>query len=910
MHPQLPVPNGATPTSRQHNQAHFPSSSLHTSHLGQSSRRPVNYSGNISDSSSHGLSSRLDMKRLLSKPAAPSHSGSSIISLPSDSEPAPVSPTFPRKERSASDHDRSPMSTNPEHSRGREVMFKSTSLLVQPSLGRKREPSASRPSTSREASSGAQYADRKPSSSRFTRVASSSSSSPTTPIATVVPSTKSAAAATTRRPSVPSLTIDPSYGSRPGTSPADRSIGRAAGRRYHGSGTTTKRRDTVANTSAPSTPTIGLTPAGAVAAAYKQQEQRREKLVSMTTEDDQYRPKSRSLDDPRDVEPSTGPERGAEASPTPYYTVFGSTSGKVVAVGGPDDHDWTYTAVYAERSDTTLGRTSSPAGVKRSLSRKVSASWRRGKGIPRRDSSPDVSDRAQSAEGSKITLQERRSASMPKERRKSLRLSIDDFAERRVVDPLLTGRSLSAGRRNPSASNWGEDSVGTSGDDLHESRRAKPSKLVKAKDPKKKEKEEEGSPGGKLWKLMKRISTGGLRERYASGDFSPPPVPALPKEYLPQSPARSAEAIDSPERGVGLARFIQSRPSMAVSRSPVSSAPYSVEGSRSAGGPRRASNATSGNRPSTTTRSSSPVSSDRTSSKFFHRTHSTRSSSSSYGEEIPPVPSGKVAQHIIPPSELYRLNSDESHTRSPPQELYTPSPNDDSSSSLPCPPRRPGGTPKGSSSPVVAGSDAQHEPQLSGLEPLSAATLSHLSPQSSDGDTSTWTSPVTPASGVPLSEFGVRPPPRPPRSSQRPQGRSSSSNESHSGSHSGTLGPSTLPSFRFTPTEERDNPLEGSSSSSQISRDRDSYGASSNASTTKGRPRSNSLGSRADTPSRSGLMFREFGGPASTHRWTEREKAEKWDELLERSTRAGGTLHIGTEGLLSDNIRFSQYSDF
>ncbi|TFY73192.1 hypothetical protein EWM64_g10820, partial [Hericium alpestre] len=46
------------------------------------------------------------------------------------------------------------------------------------------------------------------------------------------------------------------------------------------------------------------------------------------------------------------------------------------------------------------------------------------------------------------------------------------------------------------------------------------------------EEEEDVSPGGKLWKLVKRISTGGLRDRYQSGGSIPPPVPAIPKGLL------------------------------------------------------------------------------------------------------------------------------------------------------------------------------------------------------------------------------------------------------------------------------------------------------------------------------------------------------------------------------------------
>lgn len=40
---------------------------------------------------------------------------------------------------------------------------------------------------------------------------------------------------------------------------------------------------------------------------------------------------------------------------------------------------------------------------------------------------------------------------------------------------------------------------------------------------------------------------------------------------------------------------------------------------------------------------------------------------------------------------------------------------------------------------------------------------------------------------------------------------------------------------------------------------------------------------------------------------TEKEKMDKWDELLDRSERAGGTLHVGLGGLLSDSMRDSVY---
>ncbi|KAF9026121.1 hypothetical protein BDZ89DRAFT_1134985 [Hymenopellis radicata] len=54
-------------------------------------------------------------------------------------------------------------------------------------------------------------------------------------------------------------------------------------------------------------------------------------------------------------------------------------------------------------------------------------------------------------------------------------------------------------------------------------------------------------------------------------------------------------------------------------------------------------------------------------------------------------------------------------------------------------------------------------------------------------------------------------------------------------------------------------------------------------------------------------QFRDKPVPKSA--WTEQEKADMWDDLLERSARAGGTLHLkGGDGLASDQLRFSGVS--
>lgn len=85
-----------------------------------------------------------------------------------------------------------------------------------------------------------------------------------------------------------------------------------------------------------------------------------------------------------------------------------------------------------------------------------------------------------------------------------------------------------------------------------------------------------------------------------------------------------------------------------------------------------------------------------------------------------------------------------------------------------------------------------------------------------------------------------------------------------------------------------------------------SYTASRQASATSPHPpplvsASASAPSSAVTQARSPLTFREMESPRRM--LTEQEKADKWDDLLERSARAGGTLHLGQaeSRLMSDD---------
>ncbi|KAF5369372.1 hypothetical protein D9758_002789 [Tetrapyrgos nigripes] len=210
-------------------------------------------------------------------------------------------------------------------------------------------------------------------------------------------------------------------------------------------------------------------------------------------------------------------------------------------------------------------------------------------------------------------------------------------------------------------------------------------------------------PKGKVWNLMKRISTGGLRDKYhapesassgspspASPLFhqSPPPVPALPKDFASNraygGPSRTSLATIGTASGSPATSGRQSRASSAHTSTSAGSSkiptPVTPGGIRIPPLPPITPSSPQARPGTGGTRSSSPISSDKASSKFFNRAHSRRSSASSYGEELPPPPLptfnpnsssgslgtntstgssiGKLSSlqhHIIPPGELHKI---------------------------------------------------------------------------------------------------------------------------------------------------------------------------------------------------------------------------------------------------------------
>ncbi|KAK0487624.1 hypothetical protein IW261DRAFT_1558677 [Armillaria novae-zelandiae] len=656
--------------------------------------------------------------------------------------------------------------------------------------------------------------------------------------------------------------------------------------------------------------TSGLTPAGAVAMAYKQQqlEERRRQQEELEKHKKSEKGVSTPLSSPSGSSTDHGtpkvsntPEASTSRLPdhivssppsppsTPYYTVFGSTSGKVVAVGGPEDSWSEYSlgtqlanglgsGIGHRTASVSVGKPRTSKSLSRSLSRKLSGRWRKGSmGVPDDDMEwekielPSV-DRERELESEsgrgRPNLQERRGYRRPvldgpntEEIHKSLRVSVDTHM--RPVDepttPALKTPRTSASMAADSAFDPGFSTVPGSQET----------------------KSEPGSGGSKkLWKLIKRISTGGLRDKYTDSPLgspsgSPPPVPALPKDYVSMNYGpKSMDGHGSTPQAGALSRFMQTRTSISggrpsQSKGPAIHPPHPV--------PAISSHSPRGHRRSIATRSSSPGSSDVASSKFFQRTQSQRSSSSSYGDELPPpVPDTVVGQHIIPPGELYKLTNnlhiegDDSRLRrrkssgkiaQPSVRKSTSSPESWKPSveePLPTPPRTAWKPPQDSvrASPTI--------PEFSTSAPINAFV----------GRRPSASAESTP----PDVGADLKTPSRPSRSLHR-----TSPSTSRKSSPIRKL--PSVPRFSSPPPvpDPLTNPNRASTSSHATARPR-SY--------------ANSLVSSPTAQFRDRATIK----PA----WTEQEKTDMWNDLLERSARAGGTLHLrGDDGLASDQLRFS-----
>ncbi|KAF8918873.1 hypothetical protein CPB85DRAFT_1430031 [Mucidula mucida] len=626
--------------------------------------------------------------------------------------------------------------------------------------------------------------------------------------------------------------------------------------------------------------------------AYKQQQEEKDKKSSGETERIGNSSPAASIKAatqsssslPATEAPPPVSEDATTPPSTPYYTVFGSKSGKVVAVGGPEDA-WSELSIgsgfvaglgaglgldlHERTASVTVGKPrlppkpSSSSGLGKTLSRKMSGRWRKGSMAADdiewererdRDQGIEQEERGGEERG-RMSLQERRgqhrkSSVKGEEAAKELRVSIEKhampFENSTPLKTPITGSLLSTPKL--------DDSLGNS-----------PS----------------SGSGSKLWKLMKRISTGGLRDRYVdeSPTEPPPPVPPIPKDYLEKTRGpKSIDGYGSHNPGL-LSKFAQTRSSLSAPRpslSTVTVRPTTVVSSTSSGV----------TRPSTTTRSSSPVSSDVASSKFFNRTQSQRSSTSSYGDEVPPMPNTVLGQNIVPPNELYKLTMRVSmegeraaktghrtrRSTSSPEKWIRPSGmgiEPPTLPSLPVPPtqrlRKPSKDRNQAPSPTI--------PAFSTNAPINTfPSRKSTSASLPDVDTKKAMSPPAP--------------PRPSRSPHRPSPSSSTST-----------------SRVTSPIPPSSRPPLPDSAAGTMSLD---LRRTSTASHATARPKSYaSTFGPTSTPVQA--QFRDKPVPKLGR--TEQEKADMWDDLLERSARAGGTIHLkGGDGLASDQLRFSGVS--
>ena len=368
-------------------------------------------------------------------------------------------------------------------------------------------------------------------------------------------------------------------------------------------------------------------------------------------------------------------------------------------------------------------------------------------------------------------------------------------------------------------------------------------------------------------------------------------------------------------------------------------------------------------RRSTNTRSSSPVTSDATFSKYWQKS---RSSSVSTTEEIPPLPERVITSaRILSPFELSKLEREQAAAElsSPPStvDLHSPavsssghhgntviivrkpslqgihmqasgedSETDGMSTSefaaLPTPPRhRHRSSPhivyrqsNGSGPNVGSASTSPTIPMFSTQDAVNQFHLAKGGGVAISRSSSTSQSPV-----MSSDEFGmvasVQPPPRPRRSERRKPvvadqhavTRASSDRErsGRDGHHNRGVMPSTSASL----------PKEGTFGLS--SGDGKVYGTFGN-SRSKGFVElvktSRNSGSfweevklSSSVQSGSPLKFREMGGgegEKDRKMLAEKERADRWDDLLERSGRVGGTIHIGNTKLAPDSLRFSDHS--
>ena len=656
-----------------------------------------------------------------------------------------------------------------------------------------------------------------------------------------------------------------------------------------------------------------LTPAGALVAAYKEQEMRR------SHSNDFARPDHLSRRDSCD-------ESGGV-----YYTVFGS-SGEV-PIAAPEDGSRSPNDTSKRVSIKAKDVSRKPSlGPLSRLSRKSSSKVKKNGTNGFMSESECGHERVtRDEEVRRSSLQGRRSTSVPAKhrRKKSLGIAIDNSDAGLIWD-------------SPQSASTPSKSAGWPGD------------------------EPSPSAGGKIWKLVKRLSTGGLKDKYQAQD-STPPVPALPEGLLSTPPPRSRPKTQSVPQSPNSSKLPYIRGRSSFGDAALMNRNTSIRGFPPSRPPALGSGKNpSHRRQSTNTRSSSPVSSDMASFKYWQKS---RSSSISTFDDVPPLPERIVSERILSPSELIKLEKEQTAVEhsSPPSTVDSHSPAASASNhrgnaavvtrkssllaylqasgeesetdgmsgsefvALPTPPRhhyKPNPhivyNQSNGSNPTVG--SVSTSPTIPMFSTLDVVNQFHQAKLGGVGVSRSLGSSTSQSPAMSSDEMGlvtsVQPPPRPRRSDKRK-----------------TLVANHHIAMRASLDQNRRDGDHGrkvpSSTSSSLPRER-TFGLSSGLEDGEGRSygtfgSSNSKGlvefvetsrdsssSREDLTfspsihSRSPLRFREMRsgeeGGKDKKALTEKEKADRWHDLLERSDRAGGTIHIGNSKLPSDSLRFSDYS--
>jgi len=413
--------------------------------------------------------------------------------------------------------------------------------------------------------------------------------------------------------------------------------------------------------------------------------------------------------------------------------------------------------------------------------------------------------------------------------------------------------------------------------------------------------EKDVSNSRRLWNLVKRLSSGNLREKASPPFESAPPVPPLPKDISRKRDISPIEAHGIhasempipqsavPETPGGIRRFIISVPSLSIPRSEPVSVPGAKQtnihyhrsdpdsGASVSPIPMRMNAAhrsgTTGTPPpmrrAATTRSSSPSSET---TKFFSRSRS--SSSSSYGDVMaPPMPSilsAHAGNHTPSPQHPSSHNDQSEDTvgmgHSPSAKTSTPpSPRTSDEASQ--------------ASPTIPPFEAHHPvnrflPYRGRRPPLLPSTTS-------------WFPGDKPTTLHTEQAQLTNPPPIPTRNPRRP------------GHHSLSI-PSLPAQQRSQPSVIAVDDLSESevADGSALLPLKRPLKSGQTPIIPKPRPRSISTEAITPEPERSAntaktsLTFREM--TTTQRQLTEQEKNAKWEDLLQRSDKAGGTLHVGS----------------